>query len=260
MRIFGIFLAAALSSLLFPLDQSSNAQTSASPTPERTSALMWDATFIEYRAKTNELESTVTFGVTNGSSGEVVVRHLIPSCGCTIARMPATPWSLSPGSNGHITVSTDLRGKRGLLNKTIIVSSSAGTDILQVKIVLPDTPLDAEAVRFQMQYSAMIDRLAVFKGDCAACHAIPANDKWGEDLFECAFVICHQPTQRASMVPDLKATPEQSRGYWKNWISYGRVRTLMPAFAKSEGGPLTDAQIASLVDYAMTNLSQMRSK
>ena len=213
--------------------------------------LAWDALAKEYHAKTNELSSTVTFYVTNVSAGEVVVRHLIPSCGCTAAQMPAQPWTLAPGASGPITVTTDLRGKRGTLEKTLQVASTAGMDTLGIKIILPDRPEDPDAMRSERQSAARADRQAVFKGDCAACHATPALGKTGQELDEVACVICHQPTHRASMVPDLETVSQgKSRAYWKSWIENGRPRSLMPAFAPSQGGPLTEAQMESLVDYA----------
>jgi hypothetical protein len=52
------------------------------------------------------------------------------------------------------------------------------------------------------------------------------------------------------MVPDLKALPHATDAeHWRGWITFGRVGSLMPAFGKAEGGPLTDDQIASLVDH-----------
>jgi hypothetical protein len=41
--------------------------------------------------------------------------------------------------------------------------------------------------------------------------------------------------------------------YWRQWTREGLAGTLMPGFAKSEGGPLTDHQIESLVAYLTTD-------
>ena len=144
----------------------SYAQTATSNSAECNRVLAWDANFKEYHAKTNELASKVTFYVTNISSEAVIVRHLIPSCGCTAAQMPAQPWELSPGASGPISVTTDLRAKRGTLDKTLQVASTAGMDTLQIKILLPEQPEDAAAKRSDRQFAAMADRQAVFKGDC----------------------------------------------------------------------------------------------
>ena len=227
------------------------AQITPATMTETNRVLAWDATSKEYHAKTNELASTVTFYVTNISPDAVIIRHLIPSCGCTAAQMPAQPWELSPGASGPISVTTDLRAKRGTLDKTLQVASTAGMDTLQIKILLPEQPEDAAAKRSDRQFAAMADRQAVFKGDCAACHATPGMNKSGQALYQVACVICHQPNHRASMVPDLEVVSQQkSRAYWKSWIENGRQRSLMPAFAELQDGSLTDAQIQSLVDYA----------
>ena len=42
--------------------------------------------------------------------------------------------------------------------------------------------------------------------------------------------------------------------FWKTWISQGKPHTAMPGFAASEGGPLTDMQILSLVKYLVATI------
>ena len=55
------------------------------------------------------------------------------------------------------------------------------------------------------------------------------------------------------MVTDLKALKNPTdRDYWKKWVTSGKVGSLMPAFAKAEGGPLTDEQIDSLANFLVT--------
>jgi hypothetical protein len=51
------------------------------------------------------------------------------------------------------------------------------------------------------------------------------------------------------MVPDLADKPHGDANYWNQWIRIGKPGTFMPAFQKPHGGPLTDDQIASLVQY-----------
>jgi hypothetical protein len=51
-------------------------------------------------------------------------------------------------------------------------------------------------------------------------------------------------------VPNLHKLPDPTNAaFWKNWIMHGKPGTLMPAFAQSEGGFLSDMQIESLVAY-----------
>jgi hypothetical protein len=48
--------------------------------------------------------------------------------------------------------------------------------------------------------------------------------------------------------------------YWEKWIREGGEGTLMPAFAKAQGGPLDDAQVSSLVRYLTEHLSPKAEK
>jgi mono/diheme cytochrome c family protein len=62
------------------------------------------------------------------------------------------------------------------------------------------------------------------------------------------------------MVPDLhKVNSEGGAEYWRNWIVKGKVGSLMPAWAQSEGGPLTPEQIESVVQYLLTEFSQQKA-
>jgi mono/diheme cytochrome c family protein len=59
------------------------------------------------------------------------------------------------------------------------------------------------------------------------------------------------------MVPDLTGLPQAgSREYWALWIGQGKEGSLMPGFARSAGGPLTEEQIQSLVDYLSTRKTE----
>lgn len=222
------------------------------PVPMATNiaALAWDSTFKEYKALTNETATKMVFFVTNVSEKAVMIFKLRPSCGCTVARMPSTPWRIEPGADGKIEVSTDLRGKRGVLNKNVAVETSAGIMWLRFKVELPASATAVSNMRSRNLMVALGDRQAVFRGSCASCHVAQGVGKLGEDLYDADCAICHDTPQRASMVPPLKdrkfdASPE----YWDKWIREGRTNTLMPAFAASHGGPLTEEQVKSLVEY-----------
>jgi cytochrome c553 len=212
--------------------------------------LVWDSMFKEYTARTNDAESHLKFSVTNVSNDEIMITRLRPSCGCTVARMPSNPWKLAPGGSGVIEITTDLRNKRGILNKTVTVESSAGLRVLQMKIVIPSDGGTTPGMqnRGQNLLIALADRQAIFHGECASCHKTPAEGKMGAALYLAACGICHDTTHRASMVPVLNSL-NTSSNYWNRWITYGKTNSLMPGFAKKQGGPLTDDQIESLVQH-----------
>ncbi|MEO6033963.1 MAG: DUF1573 domain-containing protein [Verrucomicrobiota bacterium] len=231
------------------------------PVPPALSALSWDATSKNYLAKPGEANAPFVFNLTNTSSAEVIINSVTTSCGCTVAELPPLPWHLVPGTNGQIKVNMNLAGKMGHVTKQVNVASSAGNLALQVSVeVAPATPAPTENARGDRNANmemAKSDRQAVFRGDCAKCHVEKVVGKMGQELFAADCAICHDTPQRASMVPDLRAPKgPRDHNFWSSWISHGRVGSMMPGFAVSEGGPLSKEQIESLVTYLSQNFPQ----
>ena len=197
--------------------------------------------------------ATNTVWITNSVTPiPVTVLDVHASCFCTTAQLPALPWTLPPGTNGQIGVTVDISGKYGIIVKSVHIGTDLGSRDLIVQVnIIPQpvtTPSDAERMK-QMQI-AKIDRQAVFKNDCATCHVQRGEYKYGKELYDADCGICHEAEHRASMVPDLHnlkvATNDE---FWRTWIAHGKSSTFMPAFSVSEGGPLSDMQIASLAAY-----------
>lgn len=228
--------------------------------PRPAEAFAWDATLKELTAQPGETNLNYLFNLTNILSQEVTITAVRTSCGCTVAKLPPLPWRLEPGASGQIGAVLDVRGKYGILSKTVFVDHRVGTNppsapkYLTVRAHLPNPPAasaaNAMSDRQRNMMLALADRQAVFKNDCARCHAAPATGKTGKELYVVACGICHESPHRATMVPDLHALKHPAdREHWIKWMTMGRAGSLMPAFAHSEGGPLTEAQIDSLADY-----------
>jgi len=202
------------------------------------------------RLSTNTTEATVTNSIT---PAPVTVLNVKPSCGCTTAEVPPSPWVLPPGTNTLIRVNVNLSGKSGMVFKTVGITTDRGRMDLMLRInIAPEPPprpmTDAE--RAQGVAASKVDRQAVFRGDCASCHAKNLQGKYGQQLFAAACGICHESTPRATMVPDLHNLKDPtSEEFWRTWITSGKAGTLMPAFARAQGGPLTDFQISQLATY-----------
>ena len=233
------------------------------PLPD--SVIAWDSVSKEFVAKAGEAEGHFAFNFTNVSPEIVTVNAAPGSCGCTVAKLPPLPWKVAPGETGQIPVVMNLAGKSGALIKTVTLMTDKGNRMLTVKsIIEPPQPvalprggqqqLTMGADRSKNQDIAKADRQAVFKGDCARCHVEPAKGKMGRELYAAACGVCHEAEHRATMVTDLhnlKSPPNAE--YWKSFVVNGKPGTLMPAFSQTQGGPLTDEQIASLVDYLVND-------
>jgi mono/diheme cytochrome c family protein len=215
-------------------------------------ALVWDA--LEKQSSLPFMTNVTyfTFYVTNTSSASVTIYSNVTSCDCTAATTDEKlPWELKPGQGGALKLLVNIRGKYGLVTKDVTVYSSRGTQLLLVNLDIPISPAPFNvSARLTDQMASQKDRQAVFGEHCAACHAWPAVGRTGESLFQSVCGICHTSEHRAQMVPDLALLNRVTdAGYWRSTIIYGKTNTLMPAFAKTEGGILDTNQIESLVVY-----------
>jgi mono/diheme cytochrome c family protein len=214
--------------------------------------LAWDAERKQSKVPFGTATTAFTFNVTNIAAEIITVTKVHTSCGCTLAKLPPVPWPLAPGATGAIEVTMTLAGKRGVLLKNLTVETNRGFKILEVLTDIQEPPAGSmsEADRARNLQIAAADRQAVFKGDCAACHAAPAVAKMGEPLYQAACVICHETGHRAASVPDLRNLGKATNAdYWRAWITTSAEGKLMPAFGIDHGGILTHEQIDSLVAY-----------
>lgn len=219
--------------------------------------LAFDNETKEYITKPGEFTATFVFNLTNVSPDEVTVTLVQTSCGCTTAQLPPMPWKIPAGGTGQIPVNMNVQGKSGVVFKTVTLHTDKGQKPLMVKTTIqqPDPNLMSAADRERNQLLAKADRQAIFKGDCARCHVEPVIGKFGKDLYTTACGVCHDAEHRATMVPDLHNLPNDTdAAYWKLMITLGKPNTLMAAWAQSQGGPLSDPQINSLVDYLVATM------
>ncbi|MDB6024884.1 MAG: hypothetical protein JWM68_1107 [Verrucomicrobiales bacterium] len=213
--------------------------------------LVWDAMVKEVTTKPLQSTNQFIFWVTNTAATNVVLNHIQPSCGCTVARLPREPWNMAPGEFGSVSAIINFAGKTGRLDKLLTVYSSEGQQTLHLKVYIAFDP--AEASRQQNVMKSIADRQAVFKGDCASCHVEKGRGKTGEELFAADCTICHQPDgHRADMVPNLADINKvTSKEYWKYYLENGGT-SLMPVFLNTKGGPLTAQEIDTFAGFLNT--------
>lgn len=215
--------------------------------PHEEKDLKVDAPNQTLAARPGQDSAVFIFKVRNVGKAPITINQVRTSCGCTVASLPSRPWTIPPGGGGAIRLTLDLRGKSGTVYKTAVVDTLAGFKNLSVRV---DIPMGDVEVRLRNQRLAAADRQLVFQAECASCHAAPTRGRYGAPLYAAACGICHDARIRATMVPDLRSIAlPPDRAAWRALIAEGKPRTLMPGFAADQGGPLTDAQIDSLVDF-----------
>jgi len=250
----GLTALAVLGILIHFSLRPAQAQTSQPGTPATPPgpALVWDSESKTIDVHMGDDAGHLAFNFTNVSSGNVVISNVHPGCGCTTAQLPPLPWTIAAGTNGRIGVSINLAGKSGILYKNLTVTTDKGVTMLKFRVNIQPMvlPKMTAADRTNNLKMALGDRQAVFKGDCVVCHVKQGANKYFQGLYDADCAICHEGPSRASMVPNLHTLAETtSPDFWRNWITHGKPGTLMPAFAKTDGGPLDEMQISTLVRY-----------
>jgi cytochrome c5 len=219
--------------------------------------LAWDSLTKSTTVAAIEANAHFTFSFTNVSPDNVAILDVHPSCGCTTAQLPPLPWIIAAGTNAQFGVTVNMAGKTGTLVKTVTVKTDKGLKqlILQITIQPPVVPTQSDADRAHALEMAKADRQTIFRGDCTTCHVKPGEAKYGKLLYDAVCGICHEGEHRSSLAPDLHniKTPTNAE-FWQTWIAHGKAGSLMPAFSTADGGPLSDMQITSIVQYLIATI------
>lgn len=143
---------------------------------------------------------------------------------------------LKPGEMGRIQVTVDASGKQGPVTKTVQVYSN---DPKKRVVTLMVTMLVKDAVHLRKNAASNI-----FDAACRSCHVDQGRGKTGFDLFRADCFMCHNAGTSAQNITQMSRRPED---YLRSVIRDGVANTMMPGFAQKNGGPLSDAEIDSLV-------------
>lgn len=216
--------------------------------------LTWDAVAKAHNAKPGEQDIGFEFRFQNKTGGQIRIKRADSSCGCTVARLPSLPWIITAGQKGGIPVTMDIRGKSGVITKTITIVTDKGIIPLKARVTIGNTSKTltkrSKEERAANLRAAAQNRQAIFQGKCADCHVKPTVGKLGKQLYATACGICHESKNRAPFVPDLRPLANgKDKQYWQQWTAQSKPNTLMPAFAKEHGGSLDEKQIKTLVTY-----------
>jgi mono/diheme cytochrome c family protein len=230
---------------------------SASPKnhPLSDGVLAWDSLTKETSVLVSAGQARIKFSFTNLTTDHVIIQDILTSCGCTTAQAPGLPWVIPAGTSGQFGLTVRLVGKMRHQNESAAVVTDQGFKVVYVNVsILPPVVLIRSITdRARDHEAAVADRQAIFHGDCANCHVKSSNEQDGKALYYAACAICHEAPDWPATMADLFAIKTPTNvSFWLDWIAQGKPGTLMPAFSRPAGGPLSDLQIAYLARFLNT--------
>ncbi len=168
---------------------------------------------------------------------EIIAMH--PSCGCTAS--VAEPRSVPPLGSGALSVTYDPTGQSGDVRKSLTVVTN---DPVHPRTILTirGKVVAGEAATSPVGHPPFTGQ-SLLMGSCANCHAAPAAGKTGAPLWEAVCAMCHGKTGEGlggylGLHDDASLVQA---------VAYGTANPRMPGFSTLMGGPLDEAQVASLV-------------
>ncbi len=113
----------------------------------------------------------------------------------------------------------------------------------------PSRPVATLSVRMYVKDAVHMKRYRpneIFSAPCSGCHADRGRGKRGRALFISDCLMCHGEHMSAAPVQAMKG---KKRAYLFNAVRNGVRGAAMPGWATGNGGPLSDEEVSSLVDY-----------
>jgi mono/diheme cytochrome c family protein len=212
------------------------------------------------RVQTDSKVNT-SFLIYNIGGKHLRIMDVETSCGCTVADI--SKHVVAPGDFTRIQVTLDTSIKLGKIRKEITVHSNDPKR--------PDLPLFVvgEVLPKKVMGHAEIDlkstnRLVLFQGKCATCHVQQGVGKTGKALFVADCAMCHGINAQGNhgSGPSLLGgnyDDEAFRKHIHDVIANGSPQSpQMPPFAQSQGGPLTEDEINSLVSFLKFQAMQQK--
>jgi Protein of unknown function (DUF1573)/Cytochrome C oxidase, cbb3-type, subunit III len=189
--------------------------------------------------------------ISNHGGQLLSIKKVSSSCGCTIAKLKNS--HLKAGASTVLSIEMDTRLKLGPIQKTIDIDSNDPLHPrLSVKLIAQVHPTEKQKTHGGMLKVA--DRLALFKGTCKTCHVDKGVGKTGQELFIADCGMCHGVDAKGGVSPGLltldwekPATVAYARGIIANGSPNNPA--MAPFSKKFHGGPLSEDQIDSLVNF-----------
>lgn len=188
------------------------------------------------------------FKLTNKGQKALKIFKTDVKCGCTVPKLSKD--LIAPGETVDLEIVMDTSMKQGSISKPVTITSNdplhrQSVILLKAQVRSPHADLGSGENRVSK----------IFTGRCAACHVEKGKGKIGEDLFLADCSMCHG--FRAKGVPGVAPALVPFDYHKKDFadsmrkiIAFGsKSHRSMPGYLKSAGGPLSDVEVDSLIEY-----------
>ncbi len=212
--------------------------------------------------------------IQNMGGEPLIIQKVQTSC-CSVINLKTK--YIEPGKAGELEVVFDTKGKKGHTQKSIKIFSN---DPDQPKYTLyiaanvipqpeekpqatekpkPKAPTVQEKPQQVLTvvdpHAGMTDekRRKIFIGNCGTCHAQMGRGKMGAELFQADCAMCHGNQAQGGIGPALVPGNYSDPAYLNHInrvIRFGSdTSESMPGFITDIGGPLTEGEVQSIVQY-----------
>lgn len=176
-----------------------------------------------------------TVDITLINTGRDSLRNVAAASTCRYVDAAIDRQEIAPGGSAVLRVAIDTRGNLGRIRKVIEITtdrSRAPYEFLLTGVI--------EHRSFSRENAA-----TVLAEPCRACHlAGDVRAETGERLYDRACFSCHREASRLS---------GRDGDNLRQIIERGRPGTMMPAYVTDAGGPLSAAQIGTLVRFILSS-------
>lgn len=229
-------------------------------------------------------EIPYVFKIHNIGGEPLIISSVTAHCTCLLSNLKDK--FIEPGKSGDLELILNTTQEKGDIKKQIDLYSNdpdnpkvsvylAATVIPAASDVNPDKKANAST-----QASASVsrqaltpvdphagltdaDRARIFTGRCASCHVLPGKGKLGEELFQADCAMCHGQNAEGSIGPALAPGNYHDQEFMnriQKVTRYGSEQhPAMPGFLNEAGGPLTDSEIDSIIQFLQDKSLQMQN-
>lgn len=189
-----------------------------------------------------------TFIVRNNNDVPIEIVDVQAACGCTAAEPDS--YLIASGGFTQLKVAVDTTAKQHGIKKIVNITDSLGNRAEAMLIFnVVDNPHANQAMQQQ----------GIFDGKCASCHFEPLKGQTnGADIYALGCAMCHGKDAAGAYAPSLLG--QHDREKLSAVIGRGVGKPQMPGFAQENGGPLSDEQMSSLVQWLMDKPTQTSIK